>query len=601
MKTTINMLLLVAMLGGCSVHMGIQSSSKSSQENVASQKLEALFAANWEDRLALYPTWGTYINDPRYNDQWANTGSPEFREKERLYLEKYSQRLQDIDRSQLSGQDLISYDVFKRELDLDREYRKFRNYLMPVSQYNDFSSLAQMGAGGSYQPFDTVKHYEDWFLRLAHIEEVTDTTIANMNEGLSLGYSMPRSIMEKVLIQFEDLVDDESTLEDGPFWKAIHNMPESIPAETQQRLTEEYRDLLLTTVMPAYARMQSYIRDVYIAQCRDSYGLLDLPDGKERYAFLVKTYTTTDITPADIHHIGLQEVARILDEMREVKEEVGFDGDLQAFFEFIRNGKQFYFEDEQSLMAAYDDVQKNVREKLPQFFDLMPRAKLEIRAMDPFVAKTAAGAFYWGGTADGSRPGVFYINTLNLDSQPTYSTETLYLHEAEPGHHFADSLQTEIEDLPTFRRYSNVTAFSEGWALYAESIGREMGMFQDPWQYYGRLNDEQLRAMRLVVDTGLHYYGWARQQAMDYMRENSTLAPSEIESEVERYMANAGQALSYKMGQIAIRDMRTDAEKALGKRFDIKAFHREILIDGALPMGVLKKKMDRWLTTELKK
>jgi uncharacterized protein (DUF885 family) len=375
-------------------------------------------------------------------------------------------------------------------------------------------------------------------------------------------------------------------------------MPEDIPEADRARLADEYRTLLTDTIMPAYAKMGDYLRDEYVPNSRESFGYSELPDGKNWYSFLVKTNTTTDLTPEEIHEIGKQEVARILDEMRMVMAEVGFEGDLQDFFEYVQVEDSFYYEDGADLVAGYETMKERINAVLPDYFDIFPKSDYEIREVEAFRAETAAGASYMPGTPDGSRPGVFYVNTYNLKAQPKFGMETLSLHEAAPGHHFAISIQQEIEGLPMFRRFGGETAYDEGWALYAESIGREMGLFTDPYQYYGKLNDEQLRAMRLVVDTGLHYYGWTREQAIEYMQQNSSMAATDIESEVERYMTIAGQALAYKIGQRAIREMRNRAEKELGDDFDVKAFHRQILIDGSLPMGVLSTKIDEWVAGE---
>jgi uncharacterized protein (DUF885 family) len=321
-----------------------------------------------------------------------------------------------------------------------------------------------------------------------------------------------------------------------------------------------------------------------------------LPDGEAWYAFFVAEHTTTSMTPGEIHQLGLNEVARILGEMDKVRQKVGFEGDLHAFFTYLRTDPKFYYTRGPDLVDGYMEVKKRIDAALPKLFSVFPKADYEVREVEAFRARSAAGAYYQQASADGSRPGIFYVNTYDLKSQPRFGMETLSLHEASPGHHFQQTIQQELTGLPRFRRFGgDYTAYVEGWALYAEFLGPELGLFTDPYRWFGRLNDEQLRAMRLVVDTGLHAKGWTREQAIEYMLTNSTLAPSDVESEVERYIAWPGQALGYKVGDLRIQALRRKAEAALGPRFDVRDFHREVLSDGAVPMEILERKIDRWI------
>jgi uncharacterized protein (DUF885 family) len=321
-----------------------------------------------------------------------------------------------------------------------------------------------------------------------------------------------------------------------------------------------------------------------------------LPDGEAWYAFAAEGHTTVHMTPDEIHELGLKEVARILGEMDEVRRQVGFQGDRAAFFAFLETDPQFYFTRGEDLVAGYVALKRRIDGLLPKLFSVFPKSDYEVRAVEPYRAASSAGGFYQPPSADGSRPGIFYVNTYNLKAQPKYGMETLSLHEAAPGHHFQIALQQELEDLPRIRRFgSDYTAYVEGWALYAESLGKELGLFTDPYQWFGRLNDEQLRAMRLVVDTGLHAKGWTREQAIRYMLDNSTLAESDVVSEVERYIAWPGQALGYKIGDLALQGLRRRAEQELGAKFDVRDFHREVLSDGAVPMDVLERKIERWI------
>lgn len=558
--------------------------------------LQSLFNQYWEEYLELKPLWATFYGDPRYNGQMRNMFSAEHREQMRILHGEYLDRARRINRNALSRQDALSYDIFIRDQELALESMQFPDWLIPINQYSVYTYLARWGSGAGSQPFKSIKDYENWISRIARINVITDTAITNMREGISRGYSQPKSVVKKVVGQFDTLISED--VEKSIYWGAIAIMPDEISDPERTRLTRLYRTLLADTVMPAHVKLRDYLRDEYLPNCRDSYGYQALPDGKQWYAHLVKVQTTTRLAPEEIHEIGILEVARILDEMHEVMTAVHFEGELQDFFRYLQAEDRLYFQSEEELIAGYEALRGKVRAVLSAYFDIFPKTELEIRPVEAFRAKSAAGASYTAGTPDGSRPGIFYVNTHNLKAQPKYGMETLYLHEAEPGHHFAISVQHEIKDLPMFRRLASETAYNEGWALYAESIEREMGLFTDPYQYFGKLNDEQLRAMRLVVDTGLHYYGWTRQQAIEYMQQNSAMAESDIQSEVDRYMANPAQALAYKIGQRAIWDMRNRAEYALGDSFDIRAFHRQILIDGSLPMDVLGKKIDSWIVEQ---
>jgi uncharacterized protein (DUF885 family) len=382
------------------------------------------------------------------------------------------------------------------------------------------------------------------------------------------------------------------------FWGPIKAMPEDFPPAERERLTAAYRAAITDVLVPGYTKMRDFLRDEYLPAARESVGMSELPDGRAWYALKVREQTTTDLSPEAIHQYGLDEVARILGEMNAVREQVGFQGDLPAFFEFLKTDDQFYFKTPEEALQAYRDVQKKINPLLPKLFDVFPKADYEVREVEAFRAQSDAGASYQSPTPDGSRPGVFYLNTYNLRAQPNFLVETLSIHEASPGHHFQISIQQEVESLPAFRRFGGYTAFAEGWALYAESLGKELGLFTDPYQWYGRLSDEQLRAMRLVVDTGLHHMGWTRQQAIDYMMANSSMAESDVVAEVERYIVIPGQALSYKVGQRVIRELRTEAEAELGEKFDVRAFHRQVLTDGALPMGVLQVKIREWIASQ---
>jgi uncharacterized protein (DUF885 family) len=386
--------------------------------------------------------------------------------------------------------------------------------------------------------------------------------------------------------------------EDSLFWGPINSMPAGFSAADKLRLVTAYSAALQNEVLPAYARLADFLERDYLPASRTTFGWSSLPDGDAWYRWRIRGATTIDMAPEKIHQLGLSEVARIRAEMLAVKDQVGFKGDLDAFFTFLENDPQFYFTNEQDLLDAYQQVKQRIDALLPKLFADFPRADYEIRPVEAFRAASAAGGSYQAPSADGKRPGIFYINTHNLRAQPKFGMETLSLHEAAPGHHFQIAIQQELTGLPRFRRFNGYVSYSEGWALYSESLGKELGVFTDPYQWYGRLADEMLRAMRLVVDTGLHAKGWSREQAIKYMLENSSMAESDVVAEVERYMVWPGQALGYKLGQLRITELRARAQAALGDKFDVREFHGQVLRDGALPMDVLSAKIDRWIASK---
>ncbi len=587
----------VVLMAGLS--LGAAPSPASAHPPAASEslKLNHLLDAYWEAYLLRNPVTATAIGDNRYNDRFPDTLSAKARAQEKAWVKLWLQRLETVKRARLLGQDRLSLDILRRSLREDLEATRFPAHLMPVNQTGSVPVFfAQLGAGRSIQPFATAKDYDQFLRRSTGFIAWMDQAILNMREGLAKGVVQPRVAMEKVVPQLDAmLVDDPSK---SVFWSPITAFPEAVRAPDRERLAAAYRSAISTRIVPAYRRLRDFIRDTYLPACRDTVGFQDLPDGQAWYAHQVKVMTTTKLDPATIHDMGLKEVARILGEMDAVRRQVGFEGDLQAFFKDLNTNPKFYFTSEADLLKGYRDLQVKVNGLLPKLFEIFPKADYEVRPVEAFRAESSAGGSYEAGTPDGRRRGIFYVNTFNLGAQPIFGMETLSLHEASPGHHFQISIAQEVEGLPKFRRFGGYNAYAEGWALYSESLGKELGLFTDPYQWYGRLADEQLRAMRLVVDTGLHSKGWTRDQAIRYMRENSSMAETDIVSEVERYIVWPGQALGYKLGQFAIRDLRTEAERTLGPRFDLRAFHRQVLVDGGLPLDVLETKIREWIARE---
>ena len=556
--------------------------------------LRALVEAHYDEMLELNPLQATFSGDHRFDDRLGDPSSPEH-EAAMLDLERrYLEAARRIDPDALDGQDRLTWEVFVRARERSLEGARFPERLLPVNQQFSLPlALAILGGGGSAQPFATPADHERWLARAAGAPRAIDSTIAAMREGMRRGVTQPRSVVASVVPQLDSLIAADP--EDSVFYGPMRGLPDTLPVAEREALAARYRALVTETINPSFAKLRDFIRDEYLPACRDSVGWSGLPDGAAWYDFEVAGSTTTTMTAAQIHELGLAEVARIRGEMEQVARQVGFEGSLEAFFRWVQEEPSFYFDDPQALLAGYQDIKRRVDAALPRLFRDFPKADYEVRPVEPFRAANAAGASYLAAAPDGSRPGIFYVNTFNLKAQPKFGMETLSLHEASPGHHFQIAIAQELAGLPSFRRFGSYVAYVEGWALYAESLGRELGMFTDPMQYYGRLSDEMLRAMRLVVDTGLHAKGWSREQAIRYMRENSSLAETDIVAEVDRYIVYPAQALGYKVGDLRIQAMRRKAEAALGARFDVREFHSQVLRDGALPLDVLEAKIDRWV------
>ncbi len=564
------------------------------QQRSPDSALNALVEEYFERQLELSPMNATAIGDSRYDDRLDDSTSPGFREKvfgiERAFLD----RARLIDAARLSAAARLSYDIFVSEREQALEGQKFHEEYLPFNQMSGLPmDLAVYGSGSGPQPFANARDYDRFLERVREFPRWADGAIAQMRAGLAQGITLPRVAMAKVVPQLRDVVTAKLTA--SIYWTPIADMPKDIAGEDRKRIIDAYTAALTTEVLPAYARLADFIERDYLPSARTTTGWADLPEGAAWYRWRIRQMTTMDMPAEEIHQLGLAEVARIRGEMLAVKQQVGFQGDLDAFFSFLEEDPQFHFNSEAQLLDAYRGVKRHIDGLLPKLFADFPKADYEIRAVEPFRAASAAGASYQAPSADGKRPGIFYINTHNLKAQPRFGLETLSLHEASPGHHFQVSIQQELTDLPRFRRFNGYVSYSEGWALYAESIGKELGVFTDPYQWYGRLSDEMLRAMRLVVDTGLHAKGWTREQGIRYMLDNSSLAESDVTAEVERYIVWPGQALGYKLGQLHISALRAKAQQQLGEAFDVREFHSQVLRDGALPMDVLSTKIDRWI------
>ncbi len=559
--------------------------------------INALVEAYFEEQLELNPLAATFLGDDRYNDRLAISIAPEHIAKVRQSNERYLAEARAIAPDGLDEQDRITWEVFTTGLEQDLEGMDFPGELLPINQlYSMAGIMAMLGSGHSAQPFDDEDDYAAFMSRMDDFSAWVDQAIVNMRIGIERGVVQPRVVTEQVIAQLEGIIAGRA--EDSVFWGAIGVMPETTDPEVAARVTSEYRSRIDEVLMPAYVRLAEFMREEYLPASRETVGWSALPGGEAWYAYAVKTQTTTGIAPGAIHRLGLSEVARIRAEMDGVRQAVGFEGDLAAFFEHLKTAPELQFQSREEILKAYEDLKERIDAALPSLFSDFPKADYEVRAVEAFREDSDAAGSYQNPPADNSRPGIFYVNTKLAKAQPKWATETLALHEAAPGHHFQVAIAQELTDLPRIRRFGGFTAYVEGWALYAESLGPALGMFEDPYQYFGRLNDEQLRAMRLVVDTGLHAMGWSREQAIQYMKDNSALPDGDIVSEVDRYIAWPGQATAYKIGQLTISDLRWQAEQVLGEAFDIKAWHSMILRGGALPMSVLTARNTRWIEAE---
>ena len=574
-----------------------EASTLDDREKAAHDALFALFADADERNLKLNPISALFRGDMRYADRLGDYMTDEYNDASREDAQLNLVKLAEIDRSTLSPTDQLAYDVFKYDQEealkgLTPEILALTE-VRPVNHFAGFHTFyPNFASGQSAAPFETIEDYENNLKRHAEYVELTDRAIAKFREGMETGVLETQLTIGNVISQLDTQLAMD--IEESPFWMPVTNFPDDFSASDKSRLTGEYR-ASMGEIYAVHARLRDFLRDEYYAAARESVGLGQMKGGPVLYRQLIESTTTLPLTADYLHDLGLSEVARIKEGMEQIKTEVGFEGTLNEFFDHVRTDPQFKPESREALTQTYYDIGKQVDAKIGEYFSLVPETPLLIKPYEEYREKFEAGGSYQSGSPDGERPGTFYFNAYDLPSRLTTGNVTLYLHEGAPGHHFQISLAQENEDLPSFMRFGGKTSYIEGWALYAETLGYEMGFFEDPWNRYGTLQDEQLRAMRLVVDTGLHAKGWTRQQSIDFMLENSGMTETEVVAEVERYIAIPSQALAYKVGALKIQELRERAESKLGDNFDIRAFHAQVLNTGALPLPVLEAKIDRWI------
>ena len=556
--------------------------------------LHALLDADWDRSMSDDPVMASYYGDLRFNDKWGDASPAALAARHRAN-QTALQRLTAIDPSALPLHERVTYDLFERKLRSAIERHRYRNFNSGMSALGGVQKLDEVR---EYVPFETARHHDDWISRLRGVGTVVDQSIERMRVVLREGRTEPRVVLERVVPQIAGQVVEKP--EDSPFYIPFREMPSTIPAAEQERLRNEARRAIAEVVIPAYTRLQTFFVGTYLPRARASIGLWDVPEGPAYYRHIVRHATTTDLTPEEIHQIGLREVARIRKEMDAAIRKTGFEGTFEEFTTFLRTDPRFYYKDPQELLDAYRAICKRIDPELVKLFGRLPRIPYGVMPIPENSAPSATTAYYNGGSADGTRAGMYYVNLYKPETRPKYEMEALSAHESVPGHHLQISLATELGELPKFRRYEGYGAFWEGWALYAESLGEDLGLYQDPYSKFGQLMFEMWRALRLVVDTGIHVKRWSREQAVEYMRANSAKSEHNINVEVDRYIASGGGAVSYKIGEMKIKELRKRAQEKLGDDFDIRGFHDAVLELGAVPLDVLEQHVDRWIASGLK-
>jgi len=557
-----------------------------------SKALSKLFADIWEDTLKHSPEFASSIGDKRYDDQLTDYSAKAVND-ELARGRGYIERLSVIDMTGLSDQERLSSDLMLRSLIEAQEGAKFKEWEMPVNQFNGFhTDLAQLP--GRLQ-FDSVKDYDDYIARLTKVPAAFSQIMTNMQLGVDEGRTPPQYLMEKVLVQVQTLADQKA--EESPFALPLKAFPKSVSAAEQKRITGEMLQAISTDVLPMYKRFAGFLKAEYIPKARKDIGIDAIPDGAAYYAFRIRQSTTLNKSAAEIHQIGLDEVKRDETEILAIVKSLGF-ADLKSFSAALKANPKEHPVSAEALIDAYKGYIAGMKPKLPELFGRLPKAPLEVVAVPSYMEKDQSAAYYDNGTPDGSRPGHVYVNTYNFAERSLAPVEAVAYHEGLPGHHLQISIAQELTGLPEFRKYQDYTAFTEGWGMYSERLGKDVGFYKDPYSDYGRLENDMWRAIRLVVDTGVHSQHWTRQQMVDYFHEHSAIDDTNIQAEVDRYIAWPAQALGYKMGQMEILELRERAKTALGAKFDIKAFHDEVLDSGALPLDVLEQRVDAWIAAQ---
>jgi prolyl oligopeptidase len=559
------------------------------QDPAAAQRFRALLDAEWEYTLRESPTFASHLGDKRYNDRWPDVSLAAIARRHEHQKEVLA-KLDPIDPDQLGPADRLNYLLFRKEIEQDLAQYPFRWFLVPLNQREGIQTENELADA---LIFAKVKDYEDWIARLRSLPTYLEQTTELMRTGAKERVVQPKVVMRRVPEQIRKQIVDEPTA--SVFYKPLRKFPADIPAAEQERLQKAAATAIRDHVVPAYRRFARFFEEEYLPACFDEVGAWQLPRGAEFYALRARHYTTTGLTPDEIHQIGLAEVARIRQEMEKVVQRVGFQGSFQEFLAHLRTDKKFYYDTPEELLAAYLALCKRIDPQLTKLFKTLPRIPYGIEPIPQHIAPDTTTAYYRQPSADGLRPGTYFVNLYRPETRPKYEMEALSLHESVPGHHLQLALQAELGELPPFRRYGGFTAFIEGWGLYSESLGDQLGCYEDPYSKFGQLTYEMWRAVRLVVDTGMHAKRWTREQAIAFFKENTAKTELDIVNEVDRYISWPGQALAYKIGELKIKELREKAKTRLGERFDIREFHDVLLRQGAVPLDVLEQLVEEWL------
>lgn len=557
------------------------------------KQLAAILENYWEERMQLFPLEATANGDNRYNDRLTITIAESFRDSLGRFYKKYLDEVSRLDSSGLDKNDLVSYRLMKYEMQMSIEGLKYPTHYMPINQFWAFTlDLPQFGSGTGNQPFKSVQDYDNWLKRLSVFPQWVDTAIYNMRKGMASGYVLPKTLVVKILPQLKAVVEKNEAA--SVFYGPIKSIPDSFSAKNKKRLLLAYSKAIDSIINPQYTRLYDFFEKEYLPKARATSGIKDIPGGNEYYKYCIRYWTTTDLSPDSIYNIGMREVARIEGEMNKVKNEVGYKGDMQSFFKYLNTDRKFFpFTEDHQVIDSFRGIKKMEDPQLKKLFNDTPKTKFTIRQTEAFRAASGS-AEYNPASEDGSRPGIFYVPIIDPKKFNCVGMTTLFLHEAIPGHHYQISLQQENKALPKFRRFLWYGAYGEGWAHYCETLGKDLGVYNDPYQYFGHLSDGIHRAIRLVVDIGIHYKDMSREDAIKYMIAHEQISERDATAEIERYMAIPGQALSYKIGQMAISAERKQYEQQLGAKFNIASFHDEVLKNGCVPLNILHEQMEEW-------
>ncbi|MFN2476448.1 MAG: DUF885 family protein [Chthoniobacterales bacterium] len=570
----------------------LHAESKPAASNAAATELNAFFEAEWNYSLEQHPTRASSLGDRRWNDKWDDD-SLEAIAKQEAHTRDALVRLGKFDRAKLSPADQLNYDLFKKNLEQQIESFPFRMYLLPINQRGGLQTADELG---DQLRFQNVKDYEDWIARLRAFPASLEQNIALMREGVKAHVMWPKVVLERVPAQIDKQL--VATADESPFFKPLKKFPDAIAAADRERLSAAARDAITTGIIPSFRKLKEYFVAEYLPAGFPEVGVWQMPRGGELYAHLTRRYTTTDLTPQQIYEKGLSEVARIRGEMEKIMKQVGFTGTLQEFFTKLRTDEQFFYKTPDELLQAYRALAKRIDPNLVKVFKTLPRTPYGVIPIPDNIAPDTTTAYYSQPAADGSRPGNYYVNLYKPETRAKWEMMALSLHESVPGHHLQIALAQELGDIPKFRRYGGYTAFVEGWGLYAESLGQDMGLYDDPYSKFGQLTYEMWRAVRLVVDTGMHQMHWTRQRAIDFFMENAPKSQDDITNEIDRYISMPGQALAYKIGELKLKELRERASQQIGASFDVREFHDAVLLSGAVPLDVLEQKVNAWIAAK---